>query len=533
MFFTHEDTSNIPRLPQTFPDIETLEITTAGIEKLLHDLNPSKASGPDNIPNRILKECSVELAPLLAALFNQSIATGELPNDWTTANVTPVFKKGNKSDPSNYRSISLTSVLCKSLEHVIHRHIMFHLERHHVLTDCQHGFRKNIGCDTQLLITVDDIAKSIEKGKQIDAILLDFSKAFDRVPHQRLLLKLKHYGITGNIYNWIASFLTARTQKVVLEGECSTSAQVLSGVPQGTVLGPLLFLLYVNDIPSYVSSKIRLFADDGLLYREVKSPSDAASLQSDLDALCRWESEWEMKFNSDKCFIMHMTTKKNPAIHTYKLNDKPLQTTSSHPYLGLTLSSDCSWSSHINQITTKAKQTTGIIRRNFKSCSREVKSRLYQSLVRPKLEFGVCGWAPFTEAEKKQLEGTQRYAARMCCNNYTRDASVTAMLHDLGWPILEERRTIARLSMLYKITHGLVEVQHDLIPQSRSHRRSHQYSFHRVHAKTKVYSTSFYPSTIPHWNNLPECIISIPKLEHFKTAIVNHLIKGDNQMQNI
>ncbi|XP_072021445.1 uncharacterized protein [Amphiura filiformis] len=441
--FTRENTSNLPGLQQIFPDIDPLEITAAGIEKLLHDLNPSKASGPDNIPNKILKECSVELAPLLSALFNQSISTGELPDDWTTANVSPVFKKGSKSDASNYRPISLTSVVCKCLEHVIHRHIMYHLERHNILNDCQHGFRRRRGCDTQLLTTVDDIAKSIEKGKQIDAILLDFSKAFDRVPHQRLLLKLRHYGITGHIYNWISGFLTSRSQKVVLEGECSTSAEVLS---------------------------------------------DAASLQSDLDALCRWESEWEMKFNSDKCFVMHMTTKKNPAIHPYEINGRPLQTTTNHPYLGLIFSSDCTWSSHINKITTNAKQTTGIIRRNFKSCSRNVKSRLYQSLVRPKLEYGVCGWAPFTEGEKKQLEGIQRFAARMCCNNYTRKASVTAMLQELGWPLLETRRTIARLNMLYKITHELVDVQHELKTQTRTHRRSHQYSYHRVHAKSKVYS---------------------------------------------
>ncbi|XP_072022157.1 uncharacterized protein [Amphiura filiformis] len=237
-----------------------------------------------------------------------------------------------------------------------------------------------------------------------------------------------------------------------------------------------------------------------------------------------------MKFNSDKCFVMHMTTKKNPAIHPYEINGRPLQTTTNHPYLGLIFSSDCTWSSHINKITTNAKQTTGIIRRNFKSCSRNVKSRLYQSLVRPKLEYGVCGWAPFTEGEKKQLEGIQRFAARMCCNNYTRKASVTAMLQELGWPLLETRRTIARLNMLYKITHELVDVQRELKTQTRTHRRSHQYSYHRVHAKSKVYSTSFYPSTIPHWNDLPEAIINITKLEHYsRQPSLIILLRGESK----
>ena len=518
--FTQESNANITNLDQVYPDIEPLVISTSGIQKLLHDINPSKASGPYNIPNR-----SSELAPLLSALFNQSINTGELPSDWTTANVSPVFKKGSRSNPCNYRPISLTSVLCKTLEHVIHRHIMFHLEQHDILTDNQHGFRKRRSCDTQLLITINDIAKSVENRKQIDAILLDFSKAFDRVPHQRLLVKLRHYGITGNIYKWVSNFLTSRTQKVVLEGETSGLVDVISGVPQGTVLGPLLFLLYVNDISSHVSSKMRLFADDGLLYREIKSPVDAALLQNDLDSLCRWESEWEMKFNQDKCFVMHMTTKKAPITFSYNINNKSLQTTTSNPYLGVILSSDCSWSHHINKITTNAKQTVGIIPRNFKSCSRDVKSRLYQSLVRPKLEYAVCAWAPYTEEENKQLEGIQRSAARMCCNNYNRTSSVTTMLQDLGWPLLESRRVMTRLVMLYKITHGLVDVDSkpNLTIQTRTFRRSHQFSYYRVHAKSKIYSTSFFPSTIPHWNNLPLSVINAPNLNLFKSAAVDFL----------
>ena len=173
-----------------------------------------------------------------------------------------------------------------------------------------------------------------------------------------------------------------------------------------------------------------------------------------------------------------MTTKKNPVIHNYTINGNPLQTTSRHPYLGIILSSNCSWSSQI-KVTTSAKQTIGVIRRNFKSCSREVKSQLYQSLVRPKLEYGVCGWYPSTAGERSQLEKIQRHAARMCCNNYTRMASVTTMLLDLGWSSLEDRRSSIRLNMLYKIVHGLVDIDatENLILQTRSHRRSHQFSY--------------------------------------------------------
>lgn len=296
-------------------------------------------------------------------------------------------------------------------------------------------------------------------------------------------------------------------------------------MPQGTVLGPLLFLLYVNDIPTYVSSKTRLFADDGLLYREINSSADAASLQRDLDALCRWEKEWQMKFNADKCFVMHITTQRDPDIYEYSINGNLLQTTPSHPYLGLIFDSDCSWSSHINKIPTSAKQTVGVIRRNFKSCSREVKSRLYQSLVRPKLEYGVCGWSPHTDEESKKVEGIQRFAARMCCNNYTREASVTAMLKELGWPLLEHRRTAAKLSMMFKITNELVDIKHNMNPQTRITRRSNGFALHRPHAKSKMYSNSFFPSTIPVWNSLPKSITSVTKLNQFKAAVADHLLQ--------
>ena len=179
-----------------------------------------------------------QIAPFLTHLFNLSLTTGQLPDDWVNANITPVFKKGNRHDPANYRPVSLTSVCCKLMEHIICRHILGHLDKHNILTPYQHGFRAGHSCESQLLITMQDINASFDNKKQIDIAILDFSKAFDTVPHQRLLAKLRHYGISGQIENWIHNFLTTRQQSVIVDGAKSPPVKVDSGVPQGTVLGP-------------------------------------------------------------------------------------------------------------------------------------------------------------------------------------------------------------------------------------------------------------------------------------------------------
>ena len=220
------------------PDIDELNISIKGVHKLLSNLKPFKATGPDGIPPFILKELAYELAPPFAILFEASLLQGILPSDWTSAFITPIFKKGDPLQASDYRPGSLTSVPSKIMEHIICSHIMRHLERHNVLCDNQHGFRKFRSCESQLISTVEDLAKNLDIGNQTDMILLDFSKAFDKVNHSSLLSKLQHYGIKGKLHKWISGFLEKRTQKVLLEGASSSATTVLSGVPQGTVLGP-------------------------------------------------------------------------------------------------------------------------------------------------------------------------------------------------------------------------------------------------------------------------------------------------------
>ena len=223
------------------------------------------------------------------------------------------------------------------MEHIIHSHVISHLTKDGTLNPAQHGFRKNRSCETQLIETVNELAKSLNQKQQIDSILLDFSKAFDKICHRKLLLKLNHYGINRKVLNWIGDFLSKRTQRVVVRGVSYEPSSVSSGVPQGTVLGPLVFLVYINDMPLNVSSKIGLFADDACLYRSIKTEEDISILQNDLNALVSWENDWSMEFNPSKCNLLRITNKKKIIEGDYTIRGQQLKSVDKAKYLGVTI----------------------------------------------------------------------------------------------------------------------------------------------------------------------------------------------------
>lgn len=521
--FTNEDSLNIPQMDiSSTPDMPDIKVTTHGVEDLLKNLKVHKATGPDNVPARILKECSTAVAPILQKLFQKSLNSGTVPDDWRKANVSPVFKKGDRTLPSNYRPVSLTSIICKQLEHIIVSNIHKHFDRYSLLSDRQHGFRRGRSCETQLAGLADDLAKILDKRGLVDMCIMDFSKAFDVVPHQRLLIKLDHLGIRHNINRWIGSFLSNRSQNVIIDGKSSSSSPVVSGVPQGTVLGPLLFLAFINDLPECVKSYIRLFADDLILYKQIFSTSDCIALQEDINSLCAWESTWQMSFNKSKCFIMRMTHKKKFSQHQYYMGDSVLQEVKHHPYLGVELSNDFSWAKHITQTTNSSNKILGLIKRNFWNCSPSAKETAYKTLVRPKLEYASSVWDPYHKTYIESLEKVQRRAARFIKNDYQRSSSVTNMLKELKWDTLEDRRTKTRLVTIYKETHGIIpsNIHHLKADQSKPTTRStHILNYKVPQSQKDCYRFSLYPRTIPQWNSLPPELKTAPDTHSFKLLL--------------
>ena len=506
---------------KTYPIMEDIIITPNGVEKLLTKLDPSKASGPDELKPRILKELAKEISPILSLIFQKSLDTGVVPSDWRTAHVSPIYKKGSKYNPENYRPISLTCICCKILEHIVVSSIMNHADTHSILYPLQHGFRKFRSCETQLLEFVDDVTKNIENSTQTDILIMDFSKAFDKVSHNLLVHKLHHYGIQGKVNSWINSFLQSRTQAVVLEGVTSDYVPVQSGVPQGSVLGPSLFLFYINDIPVGLNSTIRLFADDTIAYLAIKSNSSCEVLQQDLDKLGIWEDKWKMAFHPDKCNVLSISKNKNPIKYNYTLHGQILEHVNKAKYLGVTIQSDLKWHSHINNITKKANSTLGFLRRNLNINSTSVKEQAYKSLVRPSLEYACSVWDPYFTEDINQIESVQRRAARYVTGRQHNTSSVSDMLQHLNWRSLSDRRTDARLTMFYKIVNNKVAIPKTdrLIPPLRLSRNMHAHSFQLPSCRTQLRQNSFFPRTIKHWNSLPPNTVMSSSVELFKTAV--------------
>ena len=255
---------------------------------------------------RVLKELKGCLSESLADIFTRSMATAEVPDEWKIANVTGIYKKGGREIGGNYRPISLISVVCKTMERIIRDTLVDYLEHHQLILPTQHGFRQRRSCLTNLLEFFGLVYQDYDECKAVDLIYLNFQEAFDKVPHERLLLKVASLGIRGNLQHWIRSWLSGRRQRVCIGQACSEWVPVTSGIPQGSVLGPVLFLIYVNDIDTGITSRISKFADDTKLCKRVDKPELRLQLQEDINKLAEWSDRWMMPFNTSKCTVMHL-----------------------------------------------------------------------------------------------------------------------------------------------------------------------------------------------------------------------------------
>ena len=453
----------------------------------------------------------------LALIFTKSLVETKIPLDWRRANVVPIHKKGDRGQLDNYRPVSLTSLICKVLESIIKDEIVKFLEDNAIIKETQHGFRKGRSCLTNLLEFLDDATGSFDRGEQLDVSYLDFSKAFDKVPHMRLGLQLKKHGIGGKMLSWIQMWLSGRQQRVILNGCKSIWKEVVSGVPQGSVLGPLLFIIFVNTIENDIDSKVLKFADDIKIIRVIKGERDQEVFQADLNKLVKWSEDWQMKFNLKKCKVMH--TGRVHSERTYAMNGEELDKIKMEKDLGIIINDKLKAADQVVEARKKALGMLGAIYRNVSYKGEEVIRKLYCAYVRPILEYCVQAWSPTLEKDGRLLERVQKRATKMVTG--LRLLSYEDRLRKLDLFSLKYRRLRGDLIEVYKFVHGqhsgYLKGMFELNETDRG--RGHQYKLIVKHSRTRLRQSFFTRRAVGHWNGLPENVVTAESLGSFKARL--------------
>jgi len=518
--------NNIP-ICNPVPNISVISdvyISPDLVKRKLDNLKPSSSKGPDGITPRFLKDFSNVLADPLSIIYNKSVSTGEVPVDWKLANVTPIFKKGSKSSPGNYRPVSLTSVPCKVLESIIKDNIVNHLLLNKLVRDSQHGFLKHKSCTTNLLEFMEKVTMMVDNGDPVDIIYLDFSKAFDKVPKFRLLEKMKAYGIQGKVLHWISDWLTGRKQRTVLNGSFSEWIEVLSGVPQGSVLGPLAFIIFINDLDDCTTriSIMNKFADDTKLGHLVLTDEDRIVLQSCLDSLVDWASTWCMEFNVAKCKVLHVGRDNNE--FKYSMKELQLVKITQERDIGILINKNLKPSSQCAEAARRANAVLGQVSRAFLYRDRITFLKLYTQFVRCHLEFAVPVWSPWTVADIDILEKVQKRAVNLITGLVGK--SYEEKLVELGIASLESRRKYFDLIQTYKILNGIDRVDKGIwfnTVGNDTQRITRSTAYHNnlvpQRVRTDVRKYFFSNRVVNTWNQLPLEVKESKSLNIFKTSL--------------
>ena len=497
--------------------INDIEVNEEIVEKLLAQINPNKSNISECIHPRVLKECAISLAGPVTQIFKKSLESATLPPQWTKGDITAIHKGGSRHEAKNNRPITITSVLCRTLEKVVKVSIIEHLDRQAQLSDKQHGFRSKRSCLTNLLLNLEEITSMVDDGHSVDQMYLDFQKAFDKVPHQRLLFKLKKAGISGGLLSWIESFLSQRTQRVKVNGKYSGWRRAISGVPQGSVLGPLLFILFINDLPDIVkSASTSIFADDTQLSGKANTQEDTDKIQSDLDALEKWSKIWKLKFNASKCHVLHFGGKNKK--QNYSLCDHILTTVTEEKDLGVIISEDLKAEKNVAKNVKKADKILGMIRRTFSFMNKDMLQQLIKVFIRPHLEYAQQAWSPYLRKDINLLESVQRRATKLL--DSIAHKTYEDRLKFLNLYNIEDRLRRGDMILMFRIMKEDLDIRReDLFSCAKltSTTRGHNLKVnHGKPANLEIRRRFYSQRVVVPWNKLPQHIVECDSVDSFK-----------------
>ena len=504
------------------PPLRDIIVEREDIEQEIRNLDVRRAHGPDEISNWILKECKEELADKVYIIIKCSLIEGKLPEDWKKANVVPIYKGGNKEDPTNYRPVSLTSTIAKICEKVIKKRWVEHLEENKVLNPRQFGFRQGRSCTTNLLCFYSRLLDIIqERDGWADCVFLDLKKAFDKVPHKKLIEKLSIVGgLQGKLLEWMRDFLCERKMRVTIREKVSTWKEVMSGVPQGSVLAPIMFAIYVNDMDEGIDSYMNFFADDAKLLRKVKHSEDCEVLQKDLEKVWRWGKKWEMEFNIKKCSIMEFGRSKNRIIGTYKLGDEEVKKVEYEKDLGVVITNNMSPDKHINKVIGETYSLIRSIKVAFAYMDGEMVKKILVSMIRPKLEYAATLWSPSTKKNIKKLERIQRAVTKLAPE--LSDLPYEERLQRLELPTLEQRRERGDLLTVFRIMKDMeVLDREDLLKWETRNTRGHGRKLRKENCRRDLKKNSFPHRVVDVWNNLDKSVVCAKTIHEFKSKLDN------------
>ena len=491
----------------------------------------------------MVKLCGNHLSVPLKIIFDSILVTGIFPDQWKEANVTPVHKKNDKQIISNYRPISLLPVLAKVFERIIFKNLYNYLIFNNLITTNQSGFRPGDSCTNQLLSLVHEIHAAFDHRKclEVRSVYLDMSKAFDKVWHDGLIFKLKQNGIDGNLLNLFKSYLVNRKQRVALNGMESNWGEVKAGVPQGSVLGPLLFLIYINDLEVGIKSSIKFFADDTSLYSIVHDPIvSAEELNHDLDLINKWAHQWKMSFNPDPSKqaveILFTQKQKRPVHPPLYFNGIEIKSVSDHKHLGLTLDPKLSFAKHISEKISTARKGIGMIKHLAPFLPLKSRDQVFKMHVRPHLDYcDMIYHIPVKTRETvdfdssrslnyqmQALESTQ-YQGALAVSGAWKGSNQEKIYEALGWESLDQRRMFRRLTQFFKIMTGLTpEYLRNPIPSLHGHLFGDRYTnvLNTLFCRTDRFQNSFFPDSITMWNDLGPELRGAESLSVFKRNIL-------------